>query len=114
MRTLLRAVSYGWQQDVVAESARAVSDAGRELAKRLGDSLTHLSKVGRALGQSVEAYNRLVGAIERRVLPQLRRLGELGITSEPVHELTRLELPITGVEQVEGDTPANEDLTLVK
>ena len=44
---LLRTVAYGWQQETVAESARAISRLGRELYDRLGVFAGHLAKVGR-------------------------------------------------------------------
>ena len=66
---LLRAVAYGWNQEKVAESARAVSELGRDLYKRLATLTEHFSKVGRGLESAVRAYNDSVGSFERSVLP---------------------------------------------
>jgi DNA recombination protein RmuC len=56
----------------------------------------HLSKIGAALNRSVEAYNSVVGSLERQVLPAARRFTELGLQSdrtlevlEPVDKLAR-------------------------
>ena len=50
----------------------------RELDERLASFVEHLGKVGVSLGRSVEAFNKAVGSFEQRVLPQTRRLRELG------------------------------------
>ena len=65
---LLRAVHYGWQQETIAESAREISDLGRELYKRLATMGAHMSKLGRTLDGAVKAYNETVGSLERQVL----------------------------------------------
>ena len=44
---LLRTVSMTWQQETIAESAREVSDLGRELYKRLSTMGAHFAKLGR-------------------------------------------------------------------
>ncbi len=75
---LLRAVAYGWRQEKVAESARAVSDLGRELHGRLGTLVAHFMKLGRQLESSVKAYNETVGSLEGRVLVTARRFSEHG------------------------------------
>jgi DNA recombination protein RmuC len=36
-------------------------------------------KTGRSMSTAVNSYNALVGSLESRVLPQLRKLEELGI-----------------------------------
>jgi DNA recombination protein RmuC len=41
--------------------------------------MQHLQKTGRSMSTAVNSYNALVGSLESRVLPQLRRLEELGI-----------------------------------
>jgi DNA recombination protein RmuC len=75
---LLRAVAYGWRQEKVAESARAVSDLGRELHGRLGTMVGHFMKLGRQLESSVKAYNDTAGSLEGRVLVTARRFSEHG------------------------------------
>ena len=78
---VLRAVHYGWRQEKVAESARAVSELGRELHGRLGTLAGHFMKLGRSLDSSVKAYNETVGSLESRVLVTARKLSEHGAAS---------------------------------
>ena len=81
---LLRAVGFGWRQEKVARSAKEVARLGRELHTRMLKMTSHLGTLGRGLGRSVADYNRLVGAIESRVIPAARRLEELGASSDEV------------------------------
>ncbi len=78
---VLRAVHYGWRQERVAESARAVSELGRELHGRMGTLVSHFMKLGRSLESSVKAYNETVGSLESRVLVTARKLSEHGAGS---------------------------------
>lgn len=87
---LLRAVSYGWRQETIAESARAVSDLGRELYTRLATLTEHFAKVGRGLETAVRSYNETVGSLETRVLPSARKFKEHGIS--PAGELAPLNV----------------------
>lgn len=87
---LLRTISYGWQQETVAQSARAVGELGRELYERLGTLAKHFAKLGRTLDGAVGAYNEAVGSLESRVLVTARRFEHHGITAE-VPEIAPLE-----------------------
>lgn len=88
---LLRAVHYGWQQETIAESAREVSELGRELYKRLATMGAHMSRLGRSLDGAVKAYNETVGSLERQVLVQARRFERHGITGVEPPELQQIE-----------------------
>jgi DNA recombination protein RmuC len=103
---LLRAVSYGWRQETVAESARAVSDLGRELYTRLATLTEHFAKVGRGLETAVRSYNETVGSLETRVLPSARKFKEHGIS--PAGELAPLSVVERSVRAVSATELAPE------
>jgi DNA recombination protein RmuC len=86
---MLRAVSYGWQQERVAESAQVISELGRELHGRLVKLSTLLQTLGSRLNSAVRAYNETVGSYEARVLPGARRFEDHGAAS--ARELPRVE-----------------------
>jgi len=106
---LLRAVSYGWQQDALAEHAREVQKLGAELYRRLGVFSEHLGKIGKGLSQAVGSYNQAVGSLESRVLVTARQFSSMGVmpagekvlpTPDPVdllaRELSTGNLPAVG------------------
>jgi DNA recombination protein RmuC len=78
---LLGAVARGWRDARLEQNTREVLVHARELDDRLALFVDHLAKVGAGLARSVEAYNRAVGSFESRVLPQTRRMRELGAES---------------------------------
>lgn len=75
--SLLRAVSYGWQQEKLTENVREVGRLGQDLYKRIADMTEHFSRLGKNLNQAVDAYNRAMGSLETRVLVSARKMGEL-------------------------------------
>jgi DNA recombination protein RmuC len=97
---LLRVIAYGWQQETVAQSAREVSDLGRELYERLSVLGRHMAKLGRGLDGAVAAYNETVGSLETRVLVTARKFEDHGIGGElpPVEPLDRQARPLQAVE----------------
>jgi DNA recombination protein RmuC len=112
---VLKAVAYGWHQETVAESARAVSKLGKELHGRLAVLGDHMARLGLQLDRAVSTYNQTVGSLERRVLPAARRFSELGADGgreipalEPVDKTTQLPqaLELTGGEAAD---PADSD-----
>lgn len=78
---LLRAVAVGWREHRLAEEARELFALGRELHERAAVAFEHAAKLGDAIRQSVERYNKLVGSIDTRVVPTLRRFEEAGVRS---------------------------------
>ncbi|CAN5857484.1 DNA recombination protein RmuC [soil metagenome] len=115
---LLRTVSYAWTQESLADSAREVQDAARELYERLGTMGAHVDKLGRSLTAAVGAYNSTVGALEGRVLVSARRLHDLHVGDDepaapaPVERATR---PLSATELVvdrgHGDDFGDRDIS---
>lgn len=96
---LLKAVAYGWRQMALAKNAETIRTLAEDLYKRLAVFTTHLGKLGRNLGNSVDNFNAAVGSLERQVLPGARKFTELGVrpdrdieTLEPIDKLTRAPL----------------------
>jgi DNA recombination protein RmuC len=108
---LLRAVHYGWKQELIAASAREIAETARELHKRIARFVDPLARVGRQLGSAVTAYNEAVGSFESRVIPQLRRIEQAGATSGRSVELAGVEeLPRAVTAQVAEPEPERPPL----
>lgn len=86
---LLKAVAYGWRQLAMADNAKEIRALAEDLYARLATFVTHMNKVGRQLGSSIENYNKAVGSLERKVLPGARKFVELGV--HPKKEIETLE-----------------------
>jgi DNA recombination protein RmuC len=88
---LLRAVHVGWKEKQVADAAQELMEQGKELHRRAGRVWELLEKLGGTLGQSVRSYNELVGSVENRLTPALRKFEEKGAASEkPLPELPEI------------------------
>ena len=80
---LLKATAYGWQQQQLADNARAVSELGKALYDRLANFTGHMDDLRRNLERSVDSYNRGVASFESRVLVSARRFHELASLDAP-------------------------------
>lgn len=93
---LLKAIAYGWQQTALADNAAEIRGLAVQLYERITTFTTHLANVGKALGDSVHAFNGSIGSLERMVLPSARRFTDLGVqprqhlvSPKPIDELPR-------------------------
>lgn len=105
--SLLWTVERGWRQEKLAENARAISDQGRELFKRMSDMAGHVADVGSGLKRAVDAYNKSVGSLESRVFPAARKLNELGAGPEDAkfEELKPLDTAVREIAKPELLSP---------
>jgi DNA recombination protein RmuC len=91
LMALLLTVARGWQTRQMAESASKIAAEAADLLTRFGVVLDHVAKTGRHIQLATNAYNDLVGSVERRVMPSLRRMRELGVPSDEIADLAALE-----------------------
>jgi len=116
---LLRAVAYGWRQEKITASAKEISELGKQLYDRLRLLAGHFQDLGDKLARAMDAYNRVIGSMESRVLPAARRFKDLGAATgeeilalEPV-DLTPRQLNASDVpRQLEADDIARGGVVL--
>lgn len=77
---LLLVIASGWRQEKVNENVRKIGELGRELYERIGKISEHFNKLGNAIKSVNENYNNVVGSMESRVIPSVRKFKELGVT----------------------------------
>ncbi|HPF40609.1 MAG TPA: DNA recombination protein RmuC [Phycisphaerae bacterium] len=107
LSALLMAIRQGWRQEDIAENAVAISRAGRELYDRLCKFTGDLEGVRKGLEKASDAYNRAIGAWERRTMPGVRKLMDLGAqTSRELPEPGPLQAPLRRLASIEDDSPA--------
>jgi DNA recombination protein RmuC len=75
---LLKAISYGWQQEQRAANADEVGKLGKELYDRLRTFVNYFADIGRNLDRALESYNKGVGSLEARVMVTARKFKERG------------------------------------
>ncbi|MBI4199412.1 MAG: DNA recombination protein RmuC [Chloroflexi bacterium] len=105
---LLHAVAYGWREEQITDNARRIAEMGREIHDRIVVWANHLLKLGDSLGNTVEAFNEGIGALEHRVLISARRFKEYGVSSDrqvpeiPPVDITSRKFTIPGEPAKEG------------
>lgn len=104
---LLKATSYGWRQQQLADTANTVRELGRTLYDRLITFTGHMEDLRRSLERSVVCYNRGAASLESRVLVNARKFQELcGIESPELPFLDPVESLPRSLQALESATSA--------
>ncbi|HED53900.1 MAG TPA: DNA recombination protein RmuC [Phycisphaerales bacterium] len=103
---LLRAVAVGWREERLAEEARGLLELGRELHERAVVAFTHAGDLGKSLRQSVDRYNKLVGSIDSRLVPTLKKFEDVNVKSaKPLPTVAQVEVQPKQLETALSDRP---------
>jgi DNA recombination protein RmuC len=106
---LLRTMELGWRQERMVAEAAEIAEAAGTMHARFAKFLTDFNTVGKRLGSATGAYNSAVASMEGRLLPQLRKVEELGIAPgkeiEPPEPTEITVREITAPELREADAP---------
>jgi DNA recombination protein RmuC len=106
---LLLAAHRGWQDFRVQEDAKKIGDLTKELYKRFSTLFDYVRKTGKGIQQSTTNYNNLIGALESRVLPTLRKLDDLNVVDGEIASIEPLETSIRDL-AVPEENPEIENL----
>jgi len=106
--TLLRTIAVSWKQQAIAENALKIFETGRDLYERICTFSDHFENMGRGLGTAVKSFNSAVGSWEGRVLPGVRRMKDLGASSEK-RELPDIENIDTNIREIRKTEDNNQE-----
>ena len=88
---LLRAIAYGWKQQLVAENAERITELGKELYDRVVKFAEYLSEIAKGLERANKAYNNAVASFDSRLIPSARKFREMGVGSADVPQIEPVE-----------------------
>jgi DNA recombination protein RmuC len=112
---LLKAVSYGWRQEQMADNAQEVSNLAKTLYDRLRVFTNHFDDIGRNLDRALDAYNKGVRSLESRVLVTARRFKERGaIAGEEIELLEPVDKAARALTFDDGGLFPEEEMPLLK
>jgi len=112
---LLKAVSYGWRQEQMADNAQEVSNLAKTLYDRLRVFTNHFDDIGRNLDRALDAYNKGVRSLESRVLVTARRFKERGaIAGEEIEILEPVDKAARALTRDDGGLFPEENMPLLK
>jgi DNA recombination protein RmuC len=78
---LAQTAALYWRHDVINREAQEIAAQGRELHKRFCTMTEHMEKLGRNFATANAAYNAMVGSLNEKLVPQLRKFEEFGAGS---------------------------------
>lgn len=107
---LARTVAHLWRQHEMNANAMAAADLGAELYTRMAKMLEHMDRLGKSLTGSVDNFNKLVGSVDSRVMPTLRKFEDLSIAppNKELAEPKRIESqagPVSGSGEPDPGAP---------
>ncbi len=95
---LLRTMELGWRQERMVAEAAQIAEAAGTMHARFAKFLSDLNKVGRGLTTAASAYDSAVGSVQSRLLPQLRKVEELGVApGKEIEEPEPIEISIRAI-----------------
>lgn len=105
--TMLRTIAFSWQQVSISENIYEIRDAGVELYSRVTTLIQHIASVGNNLNSATQNYNKVVGSLESRFIPQVKKLKEIGGTlmDKDIPELNTIDTSLRPM----NDLPTSND-----
>ena len=107
---LLRSVHMGWREAELAREAEEIGRQGQELYRRTYILVKGMTGIRKGLDNSVKAYNKAIGSLNSRFIPQVERFRELhSISGEALPELEGLAAELPEPRRLAMKVRADED-----
>ena len=79
---LLKGISFNWQQEKLSKNIHEVSLHAQELQTRIIKFFEYLNGIKSGLETAGSQYDKAVGSIQTRVIPQIEKIAKLGTMDE--------------------------------
>jgi DNA recombination protein RmuC len=83
------------------KTQKKIIDSSRELHERIVIFNNYLQKLGQNLNSVVGTYNQAIGSWESRVAPSIKKMEELGVSSDK-KEIQELIVVEKGARELKG------------
>ena len=75
---LLKGIAFNWQQDKLSKNVQEVSLHAQELQIRVIKFFEYLDGIRSGLETAGSQYDKAIGSIQKRIIPQIQRIADLG------------------------------------
>ena len=100
LMAMLRSIAVTWQQSMIMDNRREISELTGEFSKRSATLEDYMSKTGNALKSATSSYNMMVKSYNTRIIPQRRKLDELRASMSP--EIEEVKMIPEHIEEVKS------------
>ncbi len=100
--TMLKTIAFSWQQLKISDNIFEIRDAGIELYNRATTFIKHMTDLGKSLNFATNNYNKAVGSLEGRFIPQAKKLKEIGgsLMKGDISDIDKIENTIRPLNEI--------------
>ena len=75
---LLKGISFNWQQESLAKNVKEIALSSQELQVRILKFFEYMDGIKKGIETAGENYDKAIGSIEKRIMPQIKKISNLG------------------------------------
>jgi len=93
---LLKGISFNWQQESLAKNVKEIALSSQELQIRILKFFDYMEGIKKGIEAAGDNYDKAIGSIEKRIMPQIKKISKLGtmkkIDDENIPDKARINL----------------------
>jgi len=93
---LLKGISFNWQQESLAKNVKEIALSSQELQIRILKFFDYMEGIKKGIESAGDNYDKAIGSIEKRIMPQIKKISKLGtmkkIDDENIPDKARINL----------------------